>query len=92
MKNIIINTPMVKVIQSAIGYEMQITCKDGTVVEHEPFPNNLEGMVAAISLSAEICAGKFYLRGVFKLKNELKTIEYNQGGTIGTKGSNSKRT
>ena len=67
MKTLIVNTPLVQVIKTAAGYEMNIVCKDGSIIAHEPFPNNLEGMVAAISLSAEICAGKFYLSKVISV-------------------------
>lgn len=76
-----VNTPMVKVFKSSDGpegYQMHITCKDGSIVEHEPFQNNLEGLVAAISLSAEICAGKFYLSGIFLNKQKLKQIAHKE--------------
>ena len=69
MTVLIVNTPMVKVIKTDQGYEMFITCKDGSIVEHEPFKNDLEGMVSAISLSAEICAGKFFLKGIQQSKH-----------------------
>lgn len=68
MKNFIVNTPLVQVFASKNGYEMHITCKDGSVIAHQPFPPTLEGMVAAISLSAEICAGKFYLNSIVSEK------------------------
>jgi hypothetical protein len=64
--NYIVNTPLVKVFKSSNGYEMHITAKNGAIIEHEPFPSTLEGMVAAISLSAEICAGKFFLKSVLQ--------------------------
>lgn len=72
--NFLVNTPLVRVFKSAKGYEMHIVCKDGSVIEHEPFPNDLQGMVAAISLSAEICAGKFYLSKVLSVPPETKMI------------------
>ena len=75
MKTLIVNTPAVIVFKSTNGYEMHITCKDGTIVEHEPFKNDLEGMVAAISLAAEICAGKFYLKCLLKPKDTILKIE-----------------
>lgn len=76
--NYIVNTQAVKVFQSARGYEMIITCKDGTLIQHEPFPGTLEGMVSAISLSAEICAGKFFLNSVFKMKDEHKQLNHRE--------------
>lgn len=70
--NLIVNTDLVRVIDTGKEYQMLITCKNGTVVEHEPFKRNLEGLVAAISLSAEICAGKFFLSGVAQINDILK--------------------
>lgn len=61
---IILNTPMVQILEMPSSYEMQITAKDGSVIKHEPFPKSLEGLVTAISLSAEILAGKFFLNSV----------------------------
>lgn len=70
MTKYIVNTELVKVIDNGASYQMHILCKSGQIVEHEPFSRDLEGLVAAISLSAEICAGKFYLSRV--LTNDAK--------------------
>jgi len=67
MNILVVNTPLVKVIDTGKEYQMLIYAKDTSVIEHEPFKRSLEGLVAAISLSAEICAGKFYLRGISKI-------------------------
>lgn len=57
---LILNTPLVKIIQTKQGYEMEIMAKDGTIIQMQPYKNDLEGLVNAVSLSAEILAGKFY--------------------------------
>lgn len=72
---IVLNTPLVVITKTESSFEMLITCKDGSVVEHEPFPPNLEGMVSAISLAAEICAGKFFLKKVFAVAKQKVQIE-----------------
>lgn len=59
----ILDTPLVRIFQSS-EYRVFITMKSGTVVEHEPFPNNLMGLVAALTLATEVCAGKFFLKEV----------------------------
>jgi hypothetical protein len=84
MKTVIVNTPLVRVFQTVKGYEMLITCKDGSIIEHELFPNNLEGMVSAISLSAEICAGKFYLSRVVQTTDytEKRALEFKKKGKL----------
>ena len=55
------NTPFVQVYYTNTGYEVHIKCKDGSVVEHEPFKGDLEGLVAALHLAQEVNAGKFYV-------------------------------
>ena len=83
MRKLILDTPLVQIHQTAKNYEMHICCKDGSIIEHEPFPPTLEGMVSAISLSAEICAGKFYLSKVISTPEDLTTIEYKQKKKVG---------
>ena len=72
----IVNTPLVKVFRTNKGIEMHIRCKDGSVIAHEPFQDSLEGMVAAISLSAEICAGKFYLNSIVSKSDEKLELDF----------------
>lgn len=74
VRETIVNTPLVKVFKTEKGYEMFITCKDGSVIEHEPFKNDLEGLVTALSLCAEICAGKFYLKGIAAMPKTVNKL------------------
>lgn len=76
---VIVNTPLVRVEKSKQGWSMFITCQDGSVIEHQPFPPSLEGMVGAISLSAEICAGKFYLKSVASTPMKTNLIDNMKG-------------
>lgn len=62
----VVETPLIKIIRKALCFHVFLFCKDGSVIEHEPFPLTLEGLVAALSLSAEVCAGKFYLNRIIK--------------------------
>lgn len=62
----VVETPLIKIIRKALLFQVFLFCKDGSVIEHEPFPLTLEGLVAALSLSAEVCAGKFYLNRIIK--------------------------
>lgn len=71
----ILLTPLVRIFQAGDMYYMEIACKDGSVIEHEPF-RGLEGLVTALSLSAEICAGKFYLSKVLYTPQEKPTLEF----------------
>jgi len=72
----VVDTPLVKVIKRKGYFQMLIMCKDNSVIEHEPFPPTLEGLVAAISLSAEICAGKFFLKCIVldKSNQDIKML------------------
>lgn len=78
---VVVNTPLVCVKKGSVGFHMYITCKDGSIIEHEPFSNDLQGMVAAISLAAEICAGKFYLNKVVRMTatNDKPALEGAKG-------------
>lgn len=75
-----VDTPLVKVIKRVDRFQVYIYCKDSSIIEHEPFPLTLEGLVAAISLSAEICAGKFYLNRIIK-DNSISTTTLISGNT-----------
>ncbi len=81
-QTLIVNTPLTKVFQSARGYELHITCKSGAIIEHEPFKGDLEGMVTAISLCAEINAGKFYLAGVLPTQPTTQGLQPAQPARI----------
>ena len=75
MKTPVVITPMVQVYKTDLHYEMTIVCRDGSIVEHEPFKNDLQGLVAALSLCAEICAGKFFLKSVKRSAKKNLEIE-----------------
>jgi hypothetical protein len=76
---LVLQTPMVKIfLDSTTTYYMEITCTDGSIIEHEPF-KGLEGLVAALSLSAEICAGKFMLKKLLMPTPDAPiTIDFNK--------------
>jgi hypothetical protein len=82
MRKLVLDTPLVQIHDIGTCYEMMIRTKNGSIIEHEPFPHNLEGMVAAISLSAEICAGKFYLSKVISVPEKLNAIEHKNRGRL----------
>lgn len=79
---VIVNTPLVRVEKTKDGFSMFLNAADGSVIEHQPFPPNLEGMVAAISLSAEICAGKFYIKKVASVPKERATLDFTKKGGL----------
>lgn len=79
MRTPVVLTPIVQVYKTDTHYEMTIVCKDGSVIEHEPFKGDLEGLVSALSLSAEICAGKFYLSKVISVKKKPTELEFKNG-------------
>jgi hypothetical protein len=61
---VILNTELVKINDLGTEYQVLITMSQGGVLEHEPFPKSLQGLVSAMQLATEICAGKFFPRGV----------------------------
>jgi len=80
----ILNTPFVKIYQVQNELQVQITAKDGSIIEHEPFKNDAEGLVNALSIATEICAGKFYLRKVIQTPSgrDNLAIDFQKKGKI----------
>lgn len=60
----VVSTEMIKVIDNGSNYIAHIRMSKGGWVEHEPFPHNLQGLVAALDLSTQVCAGKFFLKSI----------------------------
>lgn len=82
MKQLMLNTPFVKIFETSDSFEVEINCKDGSVIGHEPFPNTLQGRVNALQLATEICAGKFYLAKVLSVPQQTNLIEINKKGKL----------
>jgi hypothetical protein len=62
---VIVNHKLVQVIlDPATGYRVFITMQRGGKVEHNPFPANNMGLVAAMQLATEVLAGKIWLSHV----------------------------
>lgn len=69
MKNqgkLILDAELVKIYFTGNEYRVLISMSRGGMLEHEPFPGDLRGLVAAMTLATEVCAGKFFPRGVVK--------------------------
>lgn len=66
-KKLILDTELVQIVQEGGEYRMFIKMSRGGTLEHEPFPQDLRGLVAALQLATEVCAGKFFPRGLAEL-------------------------
>ncbi len=62
MSKVIVNTKFVIVKESDTGTHLRvfIALSKGGWIEHNEFDNNLQGLVAALDLATQCCAGKFY--------------------------------
>lgn len=58
---IILNHDMVQILHEGSHYRVLITMSKGGQVEHEPFPGDQRGLVAAVSLATDVLAGKVWL-------------------------------
>jgi len=76
----ILNTQFVQINLVRGQYQLLIFAQDGSVIEHEPFPESVEGLVTALQIATEICAGKFFLRGI--RKDELLSINAPKKGRL----------
>jgi hypothetical protein len=72
---LILDTNLVQIYHTGAEYKMYIAMSEGGIVEHEPFPGNLQGLVASMQVATDILAGKFFLRTVAKEKGEMPKIE-----------------
>lgn len=86
MKNgTVLDTPLVQIFEEDNQYKMLIKMSQGGILEHEPFPKNLQGLVSALQLATEILAGKFYPRrvvtgfGAKGIEGPLKLTERGNG-------------
>lgn len=61
---LILNTKLVMIFKTQIEYQVLITCEDGTVIEHAPFPLDQRGLVAALDVAMNVLAGKFWLKKI----------------------------
>jgi hypothetical protein len=76
---VVLDTEQVKINEMVSEYQVLIKIRTGGVLEHEPFPKDLQGLVSAMQLATECLAGKFFPRSVLgadlaKLGVEIKTI------------------
>lgn len=79
MKQIfVVNTPFIQIEMTEKGYVPHITCKDGSIIEHETFPKDPQGLVNAMILASEVCAGKFYLSKVISVPEVKNVIDYKE--------------
>ncbi len=63
---IILNTELVQIHDNGSEYQIFINMSRGGQIEHEPMPRDLRGLVAALQLATEVCAGKFFPRQVVR--------------------------
>ncbi len=72
---IILNTRLCRIMLDGGKYRVLLLAhEDGSVIEHEPFDNNQQGLVAALLLAADVNAGKFFLRRVSEPGKSTKTL------------------
>lgn len=78
----ILNTPLVQIFEENDEYKVLIKMSGGGILEHEPFPKNLQGLIGALQMATECLAGKFYpkrvLTGYGTHKNDV--IKYLKPG------------
>lgn len=83
MRTQILNTPWAQIFLTKAGYQLLIKMSEGGWVEHNPFPPKPEGLVAAMQVATEVCAGKFFLKQVASpklgLTNASSLLEFQEG-------------
>lgn len=59
---VILNHDMIKIVFTGAEYRAFLTIQEGGEVEHQPFPGNQMGLVAAMTMAVDVLAGKFWLK------------------------------
>lgn len=68
----ILTHKLVRIIFDGNQHRVYIALSKGGWLEHNPFPGDLRGLVAAMSLATDCLAGKFYPMGVVPSPGEEK--------------------
>jgi hypothetical protein len=71
---LIVNHEIVKVMFEAGQHRVLIKLSEGGFIEHNPFPGDLRGLVAAMDLARDCIAGKFFPARIVQTK-EKKFID-----------------
>jgi len=68
MKNakLILDTDVCRIYLKGGEHKVLIAMSDGGWLEHQPFPGDLKGLIAALDLSMNVIAGKFWVKKVHK--------------------------
>lgn len=75
MGELILNTEIVQIYLKNEEYCIYIRMSRGGTIEHEPMPGNVQGLVNALQLATEVCAGKFFPRGVVETGSPAISVE-----------------
>jgi hypothetical protein len=62
MKNLILNTPNCRIVQTKDKMILEMKMDNGQWVRQMPYTNDLKGLVAALTLSIDVVAGKIWLQ------------------------------
>lgn len=60
----VLDTDLIRIFDAEDSYQVYITAQSGAVIEHEPFPRDQRGLVAALMLATDVLAGKVWLKNV----------------------------
>lgn len=82
---VILNHPMVSVVEENSFYVVKIRMRDGRYVIQNPFPADQRGIIGALTLTLDVLAGKILLVGTEEPNSNEdkltlpKLIELNKG-------------
>jgi hypothetical protein len=71
----ILNHELIKILEDKGQYRVLISMTNGGQVEHQPFPGDQRGLVAAVSLAVDVLAGKIWLSHVAETDSKVSIPE-----------------
>lgn len=76
----ILDTDICQIFQDGAQYRVLIQMSNGGWIEHQPFPGDLKGLIAALDLSLNVLSGKFWVQGVFTPAQPKEAPKFLNGG------------
>ena len=77
MKKLILDTPNAKIYQQKEGYVVYMKMKDGKWLVNHPHSGDLKGLIASLTLSIDVLAGKVWPMSVVDLSEKKNSpVEY----------------
>ena len=71
---LILDTELCRIVQDKAEIKVFVKITEGGWVEHHPFTPDARGLVGALTVATDICAGKFWLQKLVKDSDRVLNV------------------